>query len=194
MHVISTSRFLANSVHNADAEVPLLRWLRIARHAVWSDHASLRRDFPQTEVFGKYVVFTVGGNTVGLIAELKYDRRRAYVRDVYSRREYDKDRWKSWERRMSAETRTTEDAYLRLVRELPLRLLNYQADLDRDTGQRERSEDEDDSMDVFGTLVMEDEQVDWPMPADLEDQDVLRLHHEASLAREREAGPLEVPY
>lgn len=94
---------------------------------------------------------------------------------------------------MATETRTTEGAYLRLVQEFPLRPLKSEADLDRaiamldrliDLGESERSEDEDDYMDVLGTLVMEYEEVHWPMPSDLEEREVLRLHREAWLASE----------
>ena len=95
MHVISKSRLREFWADHADADAPLLRWFRIARHAVWSDFASLRRDFPQADVVGEYVVFNVGGNKYRLIAELKYQRRRVYVRDILTHREYDKDRWKS---------------------------------------------------------------------------------------------------
>lgn len=103
---------------------------------------------------------------------------------------------------MSTGARTTEDRYEALVGEFPLRPLKSEADLDRavamlnrllDVGPDRRTEDQDDYLHVLGTLIHEYEQVHWPMDVDLEEQEVLRRHHEAWLAREREAGPLEDP-
>lgn len=94
MHVISKSRLREFWADHADAEVPLLRWFRIARHAVWSDFASLRRGFPQADLVGIFVVFNVGGNKFRLIAEVDYQWRKVFIRAVLTHREYDKDAWK----------------------------------------------------------------------------------------------------
>jgi len=103
---------------------------------------------------------------------------------------------------MPTQARAIEEQYLSLVAEFPLRPLKSDADLDRaveilnrllDLGPSRRTEDQEDYMQVLGTLIHEYEQIHWPMPADLEDREVLRRHHEEWLAREREAGPLEDP-
>lgn len=104
---------------------------------------------------------------------------------------------------MPTQAEAIEDQYHALVSEFALRPLKSEADLDSavqvlnrllDIGPSRRTEDQEDYMQVLGTLIHEYEQIHWPMPTDLEDREVLRLHHEACLAREREAGPLEDPF
>lgn len=97
---------------------------------------------------------------------------------------------------MATETRTINEAYLDLVRELPLRPLKSEEDLTRaitmldrlmDRGASGRSEDEKDYMLVMGSLVEEYEDIHWPMPSELEERELLRLHHEDWLARNPES-------
>ena len=91
---------------------------------------------------------------------------------------------------MATEIRATESRYLELVRDLPLRPLKSEADLGRavamlnrllDIGKSRRSEDEEDYLHVLGSLISEYEDVHWPMPSDLEEREVLRLHREAQV-------------
>ena len=78
MHVISKSRLREFWADYAEAEIPLLRWFHIARRATWGDFASLRRDFPQADAVGIFVVFNVGGNKFRLIAEINYSMAKGF--------------------------------------------------------------------------------------------------------------------
>src|SRR4051794_25642847 len=89
--------------------------------------------------------------------------------------------------RMATGTRATEGRYFELVRECPLRPLKNEGDLDRaiavlnrllDIEECRRSQDEEDYMHVLGTLIGEYEDVNWPMPSEVEEREVLRRHRE----------------
>lgn len=89
---------------------------------------------------------------------------------------------------MATEVETNLERYLSLIRAFPLRPLRSEEDLDRaigvlngliDIGKSRRSRDEDDYMHVLGTLIGEYEDVHWPMPSDLEEREVIRLHRES---------------
>ena len=72
-------------------------------------------------------------------------------------------------------------AYLDLIQELELgSLMNI--------GSERRLTDQSDYMLVLGTLIKEHEDEHWPMPCELEERKILRLHHEAWLARETETS------
>jgi HTH-type transcriptional regulator/antitoxin HigA len=89
---------------------------------------------------------------------------------------------------METETRVTGSRYFELVRELPLRPLKSEADLDRAVAMmhrlcdiRDMTEDEDDYLHVLGSLISEYEDVHWPMDSDLEERELIRLHREAQV-------------
>ncbi len=92
---------------------------------------------------------------------------------------------------MPTEARVAEDRFLDLVREFPLRPLENEDDLDRaiammdrllDLGESRRSRDEYDYLNTLGLIIMEYEDIHWPMPSDLEEREILRRHREAWLA------------
>jgi HTH-type transcriptional regulator/antitoxin HigA len=92
---------------------------------------------------------------------------------------------------MATDVSTVSERYLELIRAHPLRPIRSEEDLDRaiamldaliDLGMSHRTENEEDYMLVLGTLVMEYEDIHWPMPSDLEEQEVLRRHREAKMA------------
>ena len=98
---------------------------------------------------------------------------------------------------MGTEVQTRGVGYLDLIQGFPLRPLRSEADLDRavlmldqliDIGLDQRSTDQSDYMLVLGTLIKEYEDVHYPMPCELEEREVLRLHHEAWLARNPETS------
>jgi mRNA interferase HigB len=87
-----------------DAETSLRGWYKTVRKERWTDFASIRRTFGNSDLAGRCVVFNIGGNTYRLIAAVHYQKRdesgkiiegRVYIRNVLTHREYDKGAWKS---------------------------------------------------------------------------------------------------
>jgi antitoxin component HigA of HigAB toxin-antitoxin module len=98
---------------------------------------------------------------------------------------------------MATVTSEDRDLYLELVKDFPLRPIQSDSELDRateilhgllDLGPEGRRPAENDYLFVLGTLISEYEDIHYPMPCELEEREVLRLHHEAWLARHPETS------
>lgn len=76
-----------------ESKQPLLRWYRIVSKTQFESFAALRETFPSVDKVGKFVVFNIGGNKYRLIAVMHFNRRRVYVRQVLTHREYDEGKW-----------------------------------------------------------------------------------------------------
>ena len=76
----------------------------------------------------KIVVFNVGGNRYRLIAIVSYPKGKVYIQHVLTHKEYDRVRGKTTEVRPPDRT---SDRHLVLIRELPLRPLRSDGELDQ---------------------------------------------------------------
>jgi len=71
--------------------MPLREWARIMRRKQYTSHLEVRRDFPTVDFIGpRKAVFNIGGNTYRLIADMRYDLGRIYIRHVATHAEYDR--------------------------------------------------------------------------------------------------------
>ena len=95
MRVISMRPLREFWAEHPEAQAPLRRWHWIAKRAAWVDFATLRRDFPNADAVGDYIVFNIGGNKYRLIAEIDHVWGKVFVRAILTHREYDKGDWKS---------------------------------------------------------------------------------------------------
>lgn len=95
MRVLPRKPLRAFTAIHPDSGPSLDRWFRIAERADWSNFASVRSDFPQADRVGVYYVFNVSGNKYRLIAEIDFEFRRVYVREVLTHRDYDRGNWDS---------------------------------------------------------------------------------------------------
>lgn len=82
-----------------DAEAPLRRWYRHARHETWKNIQQVRVSYPHADgvrLPGGQVltVFNVCGNKYRLIVDIQYAVARIYVQHVLTHAEYDRNRWK----------------------------------------------------------------------------------------------------
>jgi len=71
----------------------LSTWHKLAKHAEWSNFASLRQTFGSADQVGNCVVFDVGNNRFRLIGRVNYARGIVYVLRVMDHVEYDKNTW-----------------------------------------------------------------------------------------------------
>lgn len=56
--------------------------------------AEIKSLFPSTDKVGDMFVFDIGGNKLRLIAAIRFNTRRVYIRAVLTHKEYDKGGWK----------------------------------------------------------------------------------------------------
>ncbi len=77
------------------AKKPLEDWYRSVVKTDWETFADVRKTFRRADVFRDCVIFDIGGNKYRLIAKIRYQRKKVFVRFVMSHFDYDKDNWKS---------------------------------------------------------------------------------------------------
>jgi mRNA interferase HigB len=96
MHVISrkSKRLKGAAAKHGDLGSPLDAWFRIAKKALWSNLAEVRRTFPTADAVGRWTVFNIKGNEYRLIVEINYVFGRIYIRNVLTHAEYDRGDWK----------------------------------------------------------------------------------------------------
>jgi mRNA interferase HigB len=74
-----------------DAKGPLDVWYALMKRKEYRTPHELRADFPTASFLGaRRTVFNIGGNKHRLVVDMRYDLRRAYVREVLTHEEYDR--------------------------------------------------------------------------------------------------------
>lgn len=90
MHVITRQRLQEYAARHPDAAGPLRAWRRIVEGARFASPSELLDVFPWASIVGKYrTVFRIAGNRYRLVADVRYDLGRIYIRGVYTHAEYD---------------------------------------------------------------------------------------------------------
>ena len=79
-----------------DAEMPLSVWYQFAKSAEWKSLQDIVADCPSTDQVGSCFVFDIGGNKYRLIATLSKGRKKIYIREILTHKEYDRDKWKKY--------------------------------------------------------------------------------------------------
>lgn len=91
MRVISRRPLREFAAKHPDAKGPLDAWYRMMKGRQYESPHELRRDFLTASFLGsRRTVFNLGGNKYRLVADLRYDLGRVYVRDVLTHEEYDR--------------------------------------------------------------------------------------------------------
>lgn len=97
MHVIAKKALADFWARHREAKLTLAAWYRLIRAADFADFASLRRVFGSADYVPPYTVFDVGGNKYRIVAAIHYNRRKVYIRHVFTHAQY--DRWSAAHRR-----------------------------------------------------------------------------------------------
>jgi mRNA interferase HigB len=71
------------------AREPLSAWFRLMESTHFSEFGAIKRTFGAADYVAPYTVFDTGGNKYRLIVVIHYNRRRVYVRHVFTHAEYD---------------------------------------------------------------------------------------------------------
>ena len=95
MHVLTKKSLERFWVIHDRARKPLEAWLKRTRKAAWKTFDDLCLDFPQSNRYGRFVIFDIGGNKYRLIATVHYNRQKLYVRQVLTHAEYTRGHWKN---------------------------------------------------------------------------------------------------
>jgi len=94
VHVITRKRLLEFCKKHPDTISALDHWYRTVKHSDFATFSELRKTFSGVDQVGRLVVFNIGGKKVRLIAYIVYRKKRIYIRQILTHKEYDKGRWK----------------------------------------------------------------------------------------------------
>ncbi|GBC63613.1 type II toxin-antitoxin system HigB family toxin [Desulfonema ishimotonii] len=102
MHIISRKKITGFCEKHPKSSEVLNRWYRIVKTEVFRSPADVKNIFPSADQVGNLWVFNVGGNKYRLIAFIRYQMKRLFIRDILTHKEYDKEKWKEdeWYRDM----------------------------------------------------------------------------------------------
>ncbi|MDQ2747268.1 MAG: type II toxin-antitoxin system HigB family toxin [Acidobacteriota bacterium] len=95
MRIISKRALREFRKDETAAENPLEDWYRSVRKSDWENFADIWATFRHADVFRDCVIFDVGGDNYRLIAKVRYQKKKVFVRFILSHSEYDNDKWKS---------------------------------------------------------------------------------------------------
>jgi len=94
MHVISRKRLKIFWERFPESESALTRWFRVMSMTDYANFADLRKTFPSSDKVGNKIVFNIAGNNYRLIAVIHFNRKKVYIRHVFTHAEYDLGDWK----------------------------------------------------------------------------------------------------
>lgn len=98
MHIISYKKIRDFITVHADSKPALNSWYRIMDKTTFESFNDVSNVFPSADQVKNFVVFNIGGNKYRLIAFIRYNLKRVFIRHVLTHAEYDKNKWKedSW--------------------------------------------------------------------------------------------------
>lgn len=94
MHIISQKRIVEAQAKYPEAKSAFDGWYRLACANDFDTFAALKKVFASVDKVGDYHVFDIGGNKYRLIASIHYNRKKIYIRHIFTHAEYEKRRWR----------------------------------------------------------------------------------------------------
>ncbi len=91
MRVISRRALRELWIVHPQARTPLAAWCRVLESTDFGDFNAIRSTLGSADYVAPYTVFDVGGNKYRVITVTHYNRKRVYIRHVFTHEEY--DRW-----------------------------------------------------------------------------------------------------
>jgi mRNA interferase HigB len=90
VHIITWARCREFCAQHPEAGRPLRIWRKVVETCRWTNHHEMKGSLGQTDVIrGSRVVFNIGGNRYRIVADVRYDLGRVYIRGVFTHAEYD---------------------------------------------------------------------------------------------------------
>ncbi len=90
MRIISKKALREFWTIHPEAEPSLSHWFRIVSKTSFGSFNDIRQTFPSADWVKGLVVFNIGGNRYRLIALVRFDTQRVYIRRVLTHEAYDR--------------------------------------------------------------------------------------------------------
>lgn len=94
MHIISHRQINLAMLRLPQVANALDSWYRIMKNSNPANFSEMKQLFNAVDRVGKFHVFDIGGNKVRMIAVVKYQGGRIYIRHILTHAEYDLNKWK----------------------------------------------------------------------------------------------------
>lgn len=94
MRVISKRPLREFWTRHPEAKPALQEWFRRLSNCSAASFPELRQTFGSADYVDGFVIFDVGGNKYRIAVVIHFDKQRAYVRDVMTHADYDRNRWR----------------------------------------------------------------------------------------------------
>ena len=94
MHIISYKKIREYSEIHPRAETSFNHWHRMVKNEDFKDLSEIKNLFSSADQVGNFVVFNIGGNKYRLIALIRYQWKRLFIRHILTHSEYNKEKWK----------------------------------------------------------------------------------------------------
>jgi mRNA interferase HigB len=94
MNVISIKAIRKFTKKHANSRASLNGWYKVALKANWKSFDDLKKTLPTADIYGRCVIFDIGGNNYRLIASIDYPAQQLYIKAILTHAEYDKQKWK----------------------------------------------------------------------------------------------------
>src|SRR5262245_39446892 len=90
MRVISRRALREFWVIHPMARNPLAAWFRVLETTDFADFNAIKATFRTADYVAPCTVFDIGGNKFRVITVIHYNRKRVYIRHVFTHQEYDR--------------------------------------------------------------------------------------------------------
>ena len=80
---------------HGESKNALQEWIKVVRSADWESFSDVRKTFNHADIYGKCVIFDVGGNKYRIIGKVGYRFRIVYIRFVLTHGQYDENKWQA---------------------------------------------------------------------------------------------------
>src|ERR1700730_19015322 len=83
------------------AKEPLLAWVRLLERTDFADFNAVKNTFGTADYVSPYTIFNIGGNKFCVITAIHYNRKRVYIRHVFTHPEYDQwsEQMRKWRKK-----------------------------------------------------------------------------------------------
>lgn len=98
MHIIFRKSIEVFCLKHPSAKPSLLAWYRIVSTSDFANFTEIRQMFNSADYISPVTIFDIAGNNFRVIAAIHYNRKKLYIREIFTHAEY--DRWnKSYRRK-----------------------------------------------------------------------------------------------
>lgn len=89
MHIITRQRLTEFGHVHREADAELREWVRLVSRKQYRTPGDVRADFPSADFVGPYrAVFNIRHNDYRLVADMRFDLGKAFIRHVVTHAEY----------------------------------------------------------------------------------------------------------